>query len=89
VRGREPIPVAGLWRALGLTVASAVVWGIAHIWAGRRAVGFTLMGLLAVIVVGTATAALAFQERLKQMVVQDTWLNIIIAGILILAVAWA
>ncbi|WP_329242525.1 LCP family protein [Actinoallomurus sp. NBC_01490] len=89
VNGREPIPVAGLWRALGLTVASAVVWGIAHIWAGRRAVGFTLMGLLAVLVFGTVTAALAFQDKLKQMVVQDTWLNVIIAGILILAVAWA
>jgi polyisoprenyl-teichoic acid--peptidoglycan teichoic acid transferase len=89
VNGREPIPVAGLWRALGLTVASAVVWGIAHIWAGRRVAGFTLMGLLAVIIFGTATAALAFQEQLKQMVVQGSWLNVIIAAILILAVGWA
>ena len=89
VNGRQPIPIAGLWRALGLTVASAVIWGIAHVWAGRRAVGFSLMGLLAVLVFGSATAALAFQDKLKEMVVQGFWLNAIIAGIVILAIAWA
>jgi polyisoprenyl-teichoic acid--peptidoglycan teichoic acid transferase len=89
VNGRQPIPVAGLWRALGLTVASAVVWGIAHVWAGRRTVGFTLMGLLAVLVFGTATAALAFQDKLKEMVVQGFWLNVMIAAIVILAIGWA
>jgi polyisoprenyl-teichoic acid--peptidoglycan teichoic acid transferase len=89
VNGREPIPVAGLWRALGLTVASSFVWGLAHVTAGRRAVGFSLMGLLAVLIFGTAAAALAFQDRLKQMVVQGFWLNVIIGGILVLAVVWA
>jgi hypothetical protein len=88
-RRPAPIPVAGLWRALGLTAASAVFWGIAHVSVGRRAVGFTLMGLLALLVFSTATAALAFQDRLKQMVVQGFWLNVIISGILVLAVAWA
>jgi LCP family protein required for cell wall assembly len=86
---RPPVPVAGLWRALGLTVASAVVWGVAHIWAGRRATGFALMGLLAALVLGGATAVLAFRDRLKQMVVQGFWLNVIIAGILLLAIVWA
>jgi LCP family protein required for cell wall assembly len=88
VNGREPNPVAGLWRALGLTVASSFVWGVAHIWAGRRAVGFALMGLLALLVFGGATAALAFQERLKQIAVQNTWLNAITVGILVLALVW-
>jgi hypothetical protein len=37
---RTPAPVTGLWRALGLTVASALVWGVAHVRAGRRAAGF-------------------------------------------------
>jgi LCP family protein required for cell wall assembly len=89
VNGREPIPVAGLWRALGLTVASSFVWGVAHISVGRRAVGFSLMGLLAVLIFGSATAALAFQDRLKQMVVEGFWLNVIIAGIIVLAITWA
>jgi LCP family protein required for cell wall assembly len=88
VNGRGPIPVAGLWRALGLTLASSVVWGVAHVWAGRRAVGFSLMALLAVLLFGSATAAFAFQEQLKQIAVQHTFLNLITAGILILAVGW-
>jgi LCP family protein required for cell wall assembly len=86
--GREPIPVAGLWRALGLTVASAVVWGIAHVWAGRRVVGFSLMALLFLLVFGTATLALAFQQHLKQIAVQHTWLDGITVGILVLALVW-
>jgi LCP family protein required for cell wall assembly len=88
VNGREPIPVAGLWRALGLTLASAVIWGIAHVWAGRRGVGFALMGLLALLVFGGATAALAFQNDLKQIAVQNSWLNAITVGILVLALVW-
>jgi polyisoprenyl-teichoic acid--peptidoglycan teichoic acid transferase len=89
VNGREPIPVAGLWRALGLTVASAVVWGIAHVWAGRRAVGFALMGMLALLIFGGATVAFAFQEDLKQAAVQSNWLDAITVGILVLALVWA
>jgi hypothetical protein len=87
--GREPIPVAGLWRALGLTAASAVVWGVAHVAAGRRAAGFTLMGVLVLLLGGAATMALAFQEKLKQIVVQGVWLNVITVAILALALAWA
>ncbi|MFL6051643.1 MAG: LCP family protein [Actinoallomurus sp.] len=87
--GREPVPVAGLWRALGLTLASAVVWGVAHVAAGRRAAGFTLMGILALLIAGGATAALAFQDKLKQIAVQGTWLNVITVAILALALAWA
>ena len=88
-RRPAPNPVADLWRALGLTAASAVIWGIAHVTAGRRAAGFSLMGLLAALVFGTAIGALAFQDRLKQMVVQGFWLNVMIAGILLIAVVWA
>ncbi|MEV0406417.1 LCP family protein [Actinoallomurus sp. NPDC050550] len=87
--GRRPIPIAGLWRALGLTFASAVVWGVAHVAAGRRAVGFTLMALLALLVAGSATLVLAFQDTMKQLVVQDLWLNVITAAIIALALVWA
>ncbi len=86
--GREPIPVAGLWRALGLTAASAFIWGIAHVWAGRRAVGYSLMGLLALLVFGSAIAGLAFQDKLKEIAVQHTWLDVITGGILVLALVW-
>ena len=40
----------GLPRALALTLASAFVWGVAHLWAGRRITGGVLMGLFALLV---------------------------------------
>src|SRR5262245_4152607 len=55
---RGPIPVRGLWRALGLTVVSTVLWGVAHLSAGRRLAGCTLMSLLVVLVTGVATVVL-------------------------------
>jgi LCP family protein required for cell wall assembly len=85
---RPPARVTGLWRALGLTAASALVWGVAHVRAGRRATGFSLMAILGALVAGTATGALAFQAQLKQIIVQHAWLNAITIGILILALAW-
>ncbi|MEV0406415.1 LCP family protein [Actinoallomurus sp. NPDC050550] len=79
----------GLGSALGLTVASAVVWGVAHIWAGRRVAGFLLMGLFAIIVGGGVAVGLLYQHDLKQIAVQRDWLAGITGGILALALVWA
>jgi LCP family protein required for cell wall assembly len=79
----------GLPYALGLTVASAVVWGIAHIWAGRRVAGILLMGLFAILVGGAVLVALLYQHDLKQIAVQRDWLAGITGGILALALLWA
>ncbi|GAB3987041.1 hypothetical protein GCM10029978_104130 [Actinoallomurus acanthiterrae] len=79
----------GLGSALGLTVASAVVWGVAHIWAGRRVAGFLLMGLFAVLVGGGVVVGLLYQRDLKQIAVQRDWLAGITGGILALALVWA
>lgn len=88
-RSHRPAPVSGLWRALGLTAASAAVWGVAHVSAGRRTTGYTLMGLLFGLVTGLAIVAFTLQENLKQIAVQRTWLNGIIVAILVLALFWA
>jgi polyisoprenyl-teichoic acid--peptidoglycan teichoic acid transferase len=82
-------PVTGLWRALGLTAASAVVWGVAHVSAGRRTVGFTLMGFLGGSVAGLTIVGVGLRENLKQIVVQHTWLDAIIVATLVLALVWA
>src|SRR4051812_16265376 len=87
--GAARSPVTGLWRALGLTVASAVVWGVAHIFTGRRASGFALMGLFVSLIAGSVAVGLIFPEQLKQVAVQRTWLDGITAGILVLALVWA
>ncbi|MCO5973583.1 LCP family protein [Actinoallomurus soli] len=89
VSGRSPVPVAGLWRALGLTSASAFVWGLAHLRAGRRLAGFALMGSYVALVAATVTAGLSFQERIRQIAVQHTWLGAITIGLLVLALVWA
>src|SRR4051794_19429006 len=89
VASGEPVPVGGLWRALGLTMASAVVWGVAHVSVGHRVAGFSLMGLLALLVAGAATVGLAFRQGLQQIVVQGSWLDAITAGMLVLALVWA
>lgn len=86
--GTAQSPLAGLGRALGLTVASAMVWGIAHISAGRRTTGFTLMGLFGGLVLGSAAVSLFFVEEVKQVVVQRSWLYGITVGILLLATTW-
>src|SRR3569833_3135537 len=43
-------PDGSVWHALGLTVASVFVWGVAHLAAGRRLAGFLLMTLLATLI---------------------------------------
>ncbi|MFL6056276.1 MAG: LCP family protein [Actinoallomurus sp.] len=89
VSDREPVPVAGLWRALGLTLASVFAWGLAHLWAGRRLAGVTLMGSFGGLVAAAVTAAVVFPDKLKQIAVQHTWLAGITIGLLVLALVWA
>lgn len=81
-------PRGGLGKALGLTIASTVVWGIAHIVAGRRVVGFILMGVFAALVAGVTYVVLEYRENLKQIAVQRGWLAGITVGILVLALIW-
>lgn len=85
-RGADPI--LGLWRALGLTVASALIWGVAHLWAGRRAAGLTLMGMFVGLVGGLAILGVGFRGELQQIAVQRIWLDGITIAILGLAIVW-
>jgi LCP family protein required for cell wall assembly len=82
-------PKGSVWQALGLTIASAVVWGIAHLATGRRVVGLLLMALLALVIGGGVIGVLDFREDLKQIAVQSDWLAGIIGGILLLALVWS
>ena len=82
-------PESGLGHALGLTIASAVIWGIAHVFAGRRVVGFILMGVFAVLVGGTLVAVLEFRGNVQDVAVKRDWLAGLTIGILVLALVWA
>jgi polyisoprenyl-teichoic acid--peptidoglycan teichoic acid transferase len=85
--GREP--GGSLWHALGLTAASAVVWGVAHLAAGRRLTGFLLMALLVLLLGAAIIVVLDFRDDLQQVAVQRDWLAGITIGILVLALLWA
>ena len=82
-------PRGSVWHAIGLTAASAVVWGIAHLAAGRRLAGFILMGLLAILLGGLIVVVLDFRERPQAGRGGRDWLVGITIGILVLALLWA
>jgi LCP family protein required for cell wall assembly len=77
-----------LQRALGLTLASAVIWGVAHLWAGRRVTGALLAAAFAATAIGLAVLATGFRRDLLDLAVQPTWLTAIIVGSLGLALIW-
>jgi polyisoprenyl-teichoic acid--peptidoglycan teichoic acid transferase len=81
-------PGGSVWHALGLTAASTVVWGVAHLAAGRRVAGVLLMALLGLLIGGAVIVVLDFRDDLKQVAVQGDWLAGIIAGLLVLALLW-
>ncbi|MFG2004369.1 LCP family protein [Spirillospora sp. NPDC048911] len=84
----DPVAARGLPRALGLTLASALVWGVAHLWAGRRVAGTILLSVFALLAIAGAVTAIVFQPDLVRLAVQPTWLNTFTIGILALGLVW-
>ncbi|MEU9832205.1 LCP family protein [Streptosporangium sp. NPDC048047] len=60
--------------SLAITLGSAVLWGLAHLWAGRRAVGVALMGTYVTLVGGVAVLLLTSRDELLALIVQPAWL---------------
>jgi polyisoprenyl-teichoic acid--peptidoglycan teichoic acid transferase len=79
----------GLGSALALTLASALVWGIAHLSAGRRIAGLLLMGLYAALAAAAAVVALNLHDSVKQVALRRDWLAGATVGLLALAIVWA
>ncbi|MCW2919005.1 MAG: cell envelope-related transcriptional attenuator [Actinomycetia bacterium] len=75
-------------RALALTFASAVIWGVAHLAMGRRVAGALLMSAFAVLVTVAVIAATAFQDDLKIMAVKPDWVTGIVIGAVALGLVW-
>ncbi|MCW2886941.1 MAG: cell envelope-related transcriptional attenuator [Streptosporangiaceae bacterium] len=75
-------------RALGLTFASAMVWGVAHLATGRRIAGALLMGAFALLVTVIVIAATSFQDDLKIMAVKPDWVTGIMVFAIALGVVW-
>ncbi|MGI8331156.1 LCP family protein [Actinomadura scrupuli] len=77
-QGKRSLP-----RALGLTFASALVWGVAHLATGRRIAGALLMAVFALLVATVVIAVTSFQDDLKIMAVKPDW----VTGIMVCAVS--
>ncbi|MQY09188.1 LCP family protein [Actinomadura macrotermitis] len=86
--GDAPEHGHGLPRALALTLASALVWGAAHLSTGRRWAGGLLVGLFALVVATLMAAALFFRDDLVHLAVRPDWLSGISAGIVLLGLVW-
>mgnify|MGYP001372974224 CR=1 FL=1 len=87
-RARSGDAEPGLARALALTLASAVVWGVAHLVTGRRIVGSILLGSYLLLGAGVAVAAVFFRPRLMELAVQPAWLSGAAGAILLLGLVW-
>ncbi|TNY35061.1 LCP family protein [Thermomonospora catenispora] len=75
-------------RALALTLASGLLWGVAHLWAGRRVVGALLVSLFTGLVAAVVFTVTAFREDLAVLAVQPQWLTRLTVGLVVLGAVW-
>ncbi|HLV71141.1 LytR family transcriptional attenuator [Actinomadura hallensis] len=78
----------GLSRALALTLASALVWGVAHIVAGRRLAGGLLLALYLGLLASAGAAATFFRSDLLHLAVRPELLERLSVALLALGVVW-
>ncbi|MEU9024282.1 LCP family protein [Actinomadura sp. NPDC048394] len=85
---RSPDAAGGLPRALALTLASAFVWGVAHLAAGRRVAGGLLLGLWLVVAATVAVTVTVYRSSLVHLAVRPDELQSLAGGIVVLGVVW-
>jgi len=78
----------GLPRALALTLASALVWGIAHFVTGRRVAGSLLLALYVALAAVAAAAVTVYRSDLLHLAVQPDVLQRLSAALIALGVLW-
>ncbi|WP_018656106.1 LCP family protein [Actinomadura flavalba] len=94
-RGAAPVPAPpgrtarSLPHALTLTLASAAVWGVAHIWTGRRASGGVLLAVYTFLLMIAATTALLGDENTAATIAADpSLMRALVASLLLLGLLW-
>ncbi|MFF5205100.1 LCP family protein [Streptosporangium sp. NPDC000396] len=83
--GKQGRPSTGL--SLALTLGSAVLWGLAHLWVGRRVTGAILMGIYVTLVAAIAAVLLGATPDLLSLAVQPAWLWIFALSAILFAAA--
>jgi LCP family protein required for cell wall assembly len=87
----EPVAARGsLARALALTLASAFVWGVAHLSAGRRLAGGFLLGIFGLLVAGGVVAGLYLRwDKISIWIsLRPDWLAGVALALLALGLVW-
>ncbi|GIH26929.1 hypothetical protein Aph01nite_52390 [Acrocarpospora phusangensis] len=78
-----------LGRALGLTLSSALLWGIAHLWAGRTKTGLILAGVYTLLLATGIAIVTSFRTAAFALLVRPGWLTATVVLTVGIAVAWA
>lgn len=79
----------GLIAALGLTLASTVIWGVAHVRAGRHGAGALLFSVFALLVAFAVIVRVGVRRPdWEQIAVHPDWLFAILIALLVLALVW-
>ncbi|MEW9550103.1 LCP family protein [Nonomuraea sp. NPDC050783] len=78
----------GLGASIALTLASAVLWGVAHLAVERRRAGLALMAAYILMLAAVLTVVTAFSTRLLSLAVQPRWLIWLTVGLVVVALAW-
>ncbi|MFI6925071.1 LCP family protein [Nonomuraea spiralis] len=78
----------GLGASIALTLASAVLWGVAHLATHRHRMGIALMATYVLMLAGILTVFTAFSTRLLSLAVQPGWLTVLTVALVAIALAW-
>ncbi|GAA3096984.1 LCP family protein [Streptosporangium carneum] len=70
---------------LALTLGSAALWGLAHVWVGRRVTGAVLMGIYLTVVTAVVAAFVGAKLELLSLIVQPGWLWTLTLGAFLFA----
>ncbi|MFB4276345.1 MULTISPECIES: LCP family protein [unclassified Nonomuraea] len=78
----------GLGAGIALTLASTVLWGVAHLAAERRKTGLALMVAYVLMLAAVLTVFTAFSANLLSLAVQPSWLIVLTVALVVIALAW-
>lgn len=78
----------GLPRALALTLASALVWGVAHLCTGRRVAGGLLLAASIALATGAGVVVTVYRGDLVHLAVRPDALQRVSAGLVLLGLVW-
>ncbi|MBF8185829.1 LCP family protein [Nonomuraea sp. K274] len=71
-----------------MTLASTLLWGVAHLAAERRRTGLALMVAHVLMLAGVLTVFTAFSVDLLSLAVQPRWLIVLTVALVVIALAW-